>query len=380
MRKNEKCVLTCAPKYAYGAAGSPPNIPPESVLKFELELLSWKGQLLGDDGGIERFVIKRSEKKKTPNDGAHVKAHITGTFEGRTFDDRDVEFNIGEGEDCNVISGIEIALEKMSILETSRLIIKPKYAFGADGNEQFKIPKDAVVEYLVTLTEFEKEVEAWKLDATESLTKAKELKEKGTNYFKDGKFKMALKFYGKCLNFLSNCGKYFCGHLNSLTHSFKILKHVDAKVEGEARTTQIAIHLNKALCQQKLNDLDEVKHSCNEVLSLDPNNVKALFRRGQAYFTLGEIENALADFEDCRRVEPANKAAQNQMTICKQKLKEYHEQEKRRYKNMFAKFSTADRQTADNLKNAEDFANFGEWKEEERSHTITKFEEENPNL
>lgn len=209
MKKNEKCVLTCAPNYAYGSAGSPPNIPPESVLKFELELLEWSGQLLGDDGGIERFIVKKSEKKKTPNDGAHVKIHITGLFEGRTFDDRDVEFNLGEGEDSNVISGIEIALEKMSILETSRLIIKPKYAFGADGNEQFKIPQNAVVEYLVTLNEFEKEVEAWKLDAVESLAKAKDLKEKGTKYFKENKFKMALKFYEKCLNFLSNCGKYF---------------------------------------------------------------------------------------------------------------------------------------------------------------------------
>jgi FK506-binding protein 4/5 len=209
MRKGEKCVLTCAPNYAYGASGSPPTIPPNAVLKFELELLKWKGQDLSKNGdnGIERFIVTKSEKKKTPNDGAHVKCKIVGSYEGRVFDERDVEFNIGEGEDYNIISGVETALEKMSQGETSRLIIKPKYAFGSEGNEQYQIPSNATVEYLVTLDEFEKEVEAWKLDATESLVQAKLFKEKGTNYFKQYRFHSALKFYEKCHSFLSNCGE-----------------------------------------------------------------------------------------------------------------------------------------------------------------------------
>merc|ERR1712226_57447 len=39
MSLGEKCVLTCSPDYAYGARGFPPVIPPNSTLKFEVELL-----------------------------------------------------------------------------------------------------------------------------------------------------------------------------------------------------------------------------------------------------------------------------------------------------------------------------------------------------
>lgn len=96
------------------------------------------------------------------------------------------------------------------------------------------------------------------------------------------------------------------------------------------------------MCHQKLNDQDEVRHACDEVISKDPKNVKAYFRRGQANLILGEVEKALADFQKAQEIEPENKAAMNQITICKQKLKEYHEQEKKRYRNMFAKFAASD--------------------------------------
>lgn len=44
MTKGEKCILTCKPEYAYGEKGSPPKIPPDATLRFEVELFDWSGE------------------------------------------------------------------------------------------------------------------------------------------------------------------------------------------------------------------------------------------------------------------------------------------------------------------------------------------------
>jgi peptidylprolyl isomerase len=41
MRKGEKAFLVCGPAFAYGPGGSPPKIPANATLRFEVELLSF---------------------------------------------------------------------------------------------------------------------------------------------------------------------------------------------------------------------------------------------------------------------------------------------------------------------------------------------------
>ena len=110
--------------------------------------------------------------------------HLTGKYNGDVFEDRDLTFDYGEGVDCGVIEGIEIALERMVVGETSRLKIHPKYAFGLSGNEAFNIPPNAHVEYVVKLIDCEKDIEEWKFNNEERVAQSNIYKEKGTNYFK----------------------------------------------------------------------------------------------------------------------------------------------------------------------------------------------------
>ena len=46
MKKGEVSMLTCRGDYAYGKTGSPPKIPANATLQFEVELFHWKGKIV----------------------------------------------------------------------------------------------------------------------------------------------------------------------------------------------------------------------------------------------------------------------------------------------------------------------------------------------
>ena len=70
MKKGEKCILTCRPNYGYGEKGSPPKIPGNSTLQFEVELLTWKGEDLSKDGGVVKSIVSEGKEYSRPSDGA----------------------------------------------------------------------------------------------------------------------------------------------------------------------------------------------------------------------------------------------------------------------------------------------------------------------
>lgn len=131
-------------------------------------------------------------------------------MEDRIFDDREVTFTVGEGSEEQIIPGIEIAVEKLKKNEKAQLKIKPGYAFGDKGSSEYKIPPNTTVIYEVTLKNFERAKESWALDSNEKIEQAKLFKEKGTKYFKNGKYELALKLYKRIESYLeSESGKVY---------------------------------------------------------------------------------------------------------------------------------------------------------------------------
>lgn len=62
MKKGEIATFTLTPEYAYGEQGSPPKIPANATLIFDIELLSWKAEDISEEGNgsLTRTTVKKA--------------------------------------------------------------------------------------------------------------------------------------------------------------------------------------------------------------------------------------------------------------------------------------------------------------------------------
>lgn len=78
MKQGEKAILTCTAPYAYGESGSPPKIPANATLKFEVELLGFHEK---EKEKWEMSVDQRLEKAR------EIKTKATAEFKTKNFEE-----------------------------------------------------------------------------------------------------------------------------------------------------------------------------------------------------------------------------------------------------------------------------------------------------
>lgn len=77
MKKGEQAIFTVQPEYAYGKEGKPPAVPPDTPLKFDIELLSWCSvKDVTMDGGVLKKIVREGKSWETPKEEDEVKGNF----------------------------------------------------------------------------------------------------------------------------------------------------------------------------------------------------------------------------------------------------------------------------------------------------------------
>lgn len=351
MVKGELAVLTIKSDYGYGDVGSPPKIPGGATLKFEIELFDFEGEDISKDK--DKSIVKRiksnGEGYDHPNDGGTVTVSLSGQASNQVFFNEVVTFVLGEGRESGIPKGVELALEKMKKNEQAQISIIPKLSQGGTGVPQV-IDSTTLIVYDIHLKTFERAKESWQLDGEQKLEQACIFKDKGTDFFKQGKYELAANKYKKIIDFLE--------HEISLK---------DDKEEQRVSLLQ-AGRLNLAMCMIKISDWLEARNLCDKVIEENPNHAKAYFRRGESLIALNEHELAKTDFHKVLDLDPENKAAKNKVTMCMHQLKLVKEKERKTFANMFDKFARIDAQKEEEARKRQMPLEINEWGEAGRNN------------
>ncbi|KAM1385298.1 hypothetical protein ACFX15_031023 [Malus domestica] len=332
MKKGEKVLLTVKPQYGFGEAGRPAigdegAVPPNATLEIALELVSWKTVSdVTKDKKVLKKTLKEGEGYERPNDGAVVKVKLVGKlpdgtiFTKKGHDDEPFEFKTDEEQ---VIEGLDRAVKNMKKGEVALVTIQPEYAFGSTESAQdlAVVPANSTVHYEVELVSFVKDKESWDMNRQEKIESAGKKKEEGNALFKAGKYERASKRYEKAVRFIEYDSTF------------------SDEEKQQAKALKITCNLNDAACKLKLKDYKQAEKLCTKVLDLDSRNVKALYRRAQAYIQLVDLDLAELDIKKALEIDPDNRDVKQEYKVLKQKVREYNKKDAQFYGNIFAKMN-----------------------------------------
>lgn len=295
--------------------------------------------------GMTKKVIQEGEGEEKPDDGCEVTVHYTGTFEdGKEFDSSHTRgspfnFTLGTG---SVIKGWDIALKTMKRNEIAQFSLPSELAYGEAGSPP-TIPPNTRLNFIIELMDWVVDDSAsqkpiYKMGLEERLTKCQEKKQAGGQHFKEGKYDSAIRQYRDIMKLAVVSEFKDDGSLVELEscQAANNESDQDKAVKVELKQMLLAGYLNLALCYLKVNKLKDCIINCDQALAIDPQNVKAHFRKGLAYLPTNDFELALKQFETVLEIDPKNAEAKAQKAACQSALRNYYQKQKDVFKNLFA--------------------------------------------
>ncbi|KAL8143561.1 hypothetical protein V2J09_016593 [Rumex salicifolius] len=142
-------------------------------------------------------------------------------------------------------------------------------------------------------------------DLTWWMTSVDLIKAYGNDHFKKQDYKMALKKYRKALRYLDICWEK---------------DGIDEEKSSALRKTKSQILTNCSACKLKLGDAKGALLDSEFAMRDGENNVKSLFRQGQAHMALHDIDAAVESFTLASELEPNDAGIKRELAAARKKI------------------------------------------------------------
>lgn len=327
MKMGERATLRCLPDYAYGAAGSPPKIPANSTLNFDVQLLDWsKSEDVSKAKNRSAMKGTRVEGKgwQKPGYESSVTMDVAIVAVGASGEDAAVsvekkDWQLVLGEEPGFPAILEEALESFKKGEVAAVDVKG-FAVTADY-APLGVVAGTGFRAVITLHDFTT-VTVYSYKGADKLAQAEARKAKGNEFFKAAQWQLAVRKYKRVLEFVESDFGFDTDEQKAAAKALRI----------PARNNAAQAYINSG-------DYAAAVEQCTELLKDDASNVKALFRRGKAYNAQEEWDLAKADLKRAFELDPSNADAAAELQRVNAKIRAHNQREKAKFGNMFAKLA-----------------------------------------
>lgn len=278
--------------------------------------------ILGSGELIKKTLIK-GEKNTRPGRLDLCVVDIIGKLDNGTEVENFVDYKIQLG-DVEVVQGLDLAIALMDVGEVAEITVFPRFAYGKLGRDP-DIPPSSKIIYKVVLKTVTMEPEIDEMNYEKRKEFADKKRERGNWWFFRDEPVLAIQCYRRCLDYL----QFSVDDSNKTAGN----KMTDTQLQA-LFADRTKVFNNLAAAQIKTEAYDTALESVDNVLRAEPENIKALFRKGRILKKKCETKKAILTLEKAVKLDPESKVIAQELSVLRQKLVDESAEQKKLYRKM----------------------------------------------